>query len=169
MSASHTIDTLHARCDEVGDCWIWRGNRGVPKINLHGQSVPARRALREMVDQMATRPGMRVTATCGDRRCISPLCSYAATPSDTCQAASRRGAYDLPAARAKAAITARARSHITDELVRHVRSATGTHQQIADAAGMSRSHVSAIRGHRSRKDYRNPFAGLQAGATKARA
>ena len=74
MSARHTIDTLRARCDEVGDCWIWRGARGIPKINLHGSAVPARRALREMVDHIAPRPGMRVAAACGQQQCISPLC-----------------------------------------------------------------------------------------------
>ena len=47
-----TLDTIHGRCDEVGDCWIWRGavsHGTAPAINIGGRSTSVRRFVADLL------------------------------------------------------------------------------------------------------------------------
>jgi len=77
-----TVQGIVERCDEVGDCLIWRGYRlrGVPYVSHHGKMTSVRRLLVDLLhnpprDKDAHTRAMAAGqwgTTCGDRGCVSP-------------------------------------------------------------------------------------------------
>ena len=159
---TQTLETLRAHCDEVGDCWLWRGTKSAPKIKHNGQIIPARRLARALADNQEPARHLKVIATCGEAMCISPACSITGKHKTMCKAAAERGAYDNPIARAKSTRTARARSHITDDVVQQVRTATGSLSAIGKAHNISKAYAHQIRNSIARGPICTPFTGLGA-------
>lgn len=158
-----TLDDIKARCEEVGQCWIWLGGcdgHGRPVIGIGRKSAYTRRVVRGLADGTPVPPGKVAAATCGDRKCVSPHCSVVATTREKARMASARGAYANPLRDAKVRMRRRASSRFSEEVVERVRQSTDPLQAIADQVGMSLSHVKAIRSGRARKPIGSPFAGL---------
>lgn len=158
----HTLKSLLARCDEIGQCWIWRGavdGKDRPVIIRDGKRVGARLVARELKDRRAVASHLVMTTTCGCKRCISPACSVAVPEATSKRMAAERGVYRSAAKSAKVAMTKRARSRFTAgdiELVKAARSGAAA----SLAVGMSESYAKAIRAGTARRDYSSPFAGL---------
>ena len=68
-----TLDIIHARCDEVGDCWIWKGaySHTTPAINIGGRSTNVRRFITGALQGKSIK-GRYVTVCCGDLKCVAP-------------------------------------------------------------------------------------------------
>ncbi len=159
----HTLQSLQSRCLEIGECWIWQGGidaQGRPQTRHGGKVVYVRRLARELADGKPMPRRLQAAAHCGDHLCVSPHCSYRATPQQRARAAAQRGAYSDAAKIRRSTHTVRARSHITEALVAQVRAATPPCSAIAAATGISLSHVKAIRSGRARRDFSNPFDAL---------
>lgn len=165
LSDKQHLDMIGSRCDEVGECWIWKGaldGHGRPQKRHNGKTVYVRRLVRELVDGQPVPADKVVPASCGCRQCVSPHCSSVTTTRQKAVMAAKRGVYNNPAKLAKMALTRRAKSHISDELVEQIRSAEGPCSRIAAETNVSLSHVKAIRNMTARKPINSPFAGLGA-------
>ena len=74
---THTVDSLKARCIEVGECWEWQGYLGnnTPQVSSYPNGkkkmVSVRRLLRELVTGQA-QPDGHYGNTCGNIRCVNP-------------------------------------------------------------------------------------------------
>lgn len=159
------LDMILSRCDEVGNCWIWNGGldgHGRPQKRHAGKTVYVRRLVRELADGQPVPADKVVPASCGCKLCVSPHCSSITTTRQKALMAAKRGVYNNPAKLAKMALTRRAKSHISDELVEQIRSADGPCSRIAADTKVSLSHVKAIRRMTARRPMNSPFAGLGA-------
>lgn len=158
-----TLDEIKARCEEVGDCWIWNqgtdGN-GRPQMRYKGNTCYARRVARELADGAEIPKNRKVPCSCGNKLCISPKCSSVATSKQAGKIAAMRGAYSNPDRIMRMVITVRKKSAITDEQIEIARSHPGPATKAAEASGISLSHTKAIRRGAARRDYSNPFTQL---------
>lgn len=156
---SELSERIRANCIEDGDCLIWPGrvsDAGMPVMTVDGSSVSVRRVLYEQEHGPVTRR-LLVTPTCGHMRCMFHL--EALTPKASKALSVSRGAYRNPARARKAALTNRARSHITDETVATIKAADSA-REAHEATGVNLSYVYVIRAGVARADMGNPFAGL---------
>lgn len=74
-----TLDDIKARCDEVGDCWIWKDSMqggDVPAMRLPGSIDPKRKlvAVRRWIAELQGRQtkGLFATNSCKQKRCVCP-------------------------------------------------------------------------------------------------
>jgi len=74
---THTVDSLKARCIEVGECWEWQGymqNNTPQVIGYPGglkKMVSVRRVLRELLTGQS-QPDGHYGNSCGNTRCVNP-------------------------------------------------------------------------------------------------
>ena len=74
LGGVRTLADIKARCEEVGTCWEWQryiNECHVPQVGYNGMPRPARRVAWEMVNG-PTPPGMKITNTCGNHKCVNP-------------------------------------------------------------------------------------------------
>lgn len=161
---AQTIDSIKSRCVEEGDCLLWTGGldgHGRPQCRHLGKSAYVRRVLRELVDGKPIPPGMQVACTCGNKLCVSEVCSLVGSSRTRARLASERGAFSGAAKAARIALTKAAKSRFSAQTIEMVRNYPGTAKAAAKEVGMSASHAKAIRRGESRTaGVFNPFAGL---------
>lgn len=159
-----TLDKIKAKCDEVGDCWLWNGahdGKGRPVCVHMGERISVRRIAKQLDEGREIQAHLVVACKCGDIRCVSPSCAVITTVKKAHQMAAERGSYSNPARDRRMALAKRARSPYGADAIAIVMGAE-TAKQGAQLTGMSASHAKAIRRGISRRDYSNPFAGLGA-------
>lgn len=159
----HTVATLHSRCIEEGDCWIWQGatdGHGKPQVRHHGATMYVRRLVRELADGRKIPTGKVVACKCGTAKCVAPAHMVITNHQGRADLAKARGAYLGISRQVKMANTKRAQSHITEQVVQAIRNADSS-RQAASQFGVSLSHCKAIRRGTARVGA-NPFAGLMA-------
>lgn len=160
---SKLLDKIHSRCDEEGDCWIWKqgcSDSGMPQISVGSKTCNVRRLVYAEVHGCIPE-GKRVSPRCGHKQCVSPKCLQAVTHKAAHQSAARRGAHSSRVKIIKTALAMRARSHITEEVVQRIQGFIGPIRLICAETGVSESHAKAIRRGEARQNYQaNPFAGL---------
>lgn len=78
MTMAITLEKIHARCIDKGECWIWQGaligNR--PYLCVHEGGVRFNRRVQKQVLEMLgeTVPEQtRITQSCGNPLCCAPL------------------------------------------------------------------------------------------------
>lgn len=134
MDTRITLKTIHDRCDEVGECWIWKdavGKQGYPIVRL--------------------RPGgcllVRRVAVALDGR-----------------PAAARGSFSSRSRAAKIAAGKRSSgaAKLTLEQAREIRASEDTGPVLAERYGVNRSLIGSIRRGVAWRDYSDPFAGLGA-------
>ncbi len=75
-----TRETVRSRCDEVGDCWIWKQgvqSKGYPQASINGKTGQSVRAyvFTQLMGKKA--PASRrscIVSLCGNVLCVSPAC-----------------------------------------------------------------------------------------------
>ena len=159
---NETQRKVQDRCIEEGDCWIWQGcvcGRGQrPCVNWGGKTRYVQRVVWESQHGPVKR-GLVVTPSCGNRLCVSPNCLKLVTNKTSKQMAAARGAFSNPSKIRRSALTVRARSWITEEMVQQIKAAR-TGKEAHEATGVSLSHCKAIRRGAARASFANPFSGL---------
>lgn len=163
-----TLNDIKARCEEVGECWIWQGAvsaSGYPIMKAAGVRSGCL-LVRRVVVELDGRPAAHrqpVLASCGERLCCNPACLKPSTASAVGKAAAKAGAWQTIARRAKIAKAQRQRvGKLTQEIVAEVKSSAESSRTIAKRLGINRRRVVEIRNGRAWIDYSNPFAGLGA-------
>jgi hypothetical protein len=164
MSApTYLLNKIKSRCDEVGDCWLWKqgcSDSDMPQITLGNKTRAVRRVVYAEVHGEIP-DGKVVSPKCGHKKCVSPECLEAVTHKHAHQNAARRGAHSSMGKIVRTALAMRARSHITEEVVQRIREFEGPIRLICAETGVSESHAKSIRQGKARRDFvASPFAGL---------
>jgi len=150
-----TLKTVHDRCEEVGDCWIWQqacvNDRPQASIGGKGGQMVRRYAFcfAHSMDLAQIR-GLVVTSACGENRCCNPehlrLVTHGqvlkrswATTRDRARAAARQRGVVL-AGRAGGI-----KPKLTQEQVQEIRSDLRPSKELGPLYGVTASHISAVR------------------------
>lgn len=165
---NQTIDTLRARCIDVGDCWEWQGARtdtGHPTVRHDGKTHLVRRLAASLAG-IPMPQNAKAMNTCENLRCVNPDHIVMRTHRQVMKRQGELGKLSDIARIAKIAATKRAKyGKLTTEQVRAIRDSSETGVSMAALHGISQGKVSAIRRHRCWRDLAgNPFTGLGARA-----
>lgn len=77
-----SLDRLRDRCDEIGNCLLWRetvNSAGYPCASIDGKATMVRMWVYTGLMGKQLLGGRQVTARCFNKRCCSPLCLFSAT------------------------------------------------------------------------------------------
>lgn len=167
---AHTLETIHARCVEVGDCWEWLGamSHGRPTIRSEGRKVVSLRAyIAHDIQGIAPEAGKYVTFNCGNPACVNPEHLSSVNRSALMKMTAKRTGYGMrPERRAKLSKKATERyGKLTPEQVNAIRLMDGTIRGIARETGITFDVVRKIRNGTTYRTQGNPWAGLM-GATR---
>jgi hypothetical protein len=163
----HTLESLRAKCIEEGDCLLWQGRMKSGGNNTRRLSpavgrkaVPVRRLMVELTRGKPIAAGLVTSPTCGNERCVNPDHVAVHTVAKARALAASFGAYINAPRTMRAALTRRARSHITEEVVAQIRAAKNC-MEAHRLTGVDPSYAAEIRRGSARRDLvANPFAGL---------
>ncbi len=164
----NTIQEVHARCIEDGDCWIWQGAMASKKYPAFKPAKDGESLVRRLVlklDGRAVPDGRRAACTWGEPLCVNP----AHLTHSTVRAIAKKAAKNHPVSyqRRGAKLAALMRGpkgpgKLRIEDVREIRACEGKTQiALAMQYGVARSLISRIlRNEVWRDTQSNPFAGL---------
>ena len=164
---THTMETLHTRCVEEGDCWVWSGyvQNGSPYVFQAGKLT----AVRQIAMTLSGRP-IRIGAkyfatTCGDPLCVNPEHIVCRTPKEHMARMASQVQHRAVSRVVKLQIAARARAmcKLTEASANLILLDERSHREIAIAHGVSRSLVSNIKrgvSWRPVSAQANPWVGL---------
>lgn len=145
---SFTLAQIHLRCEEFGDCLLWKQSctpNGYPRVSGGYAHIMAWECVHGPVPE-----GMRVRRTCDESRCCNVGHMELATRKQVNRLAAKRGAWKGSSARAAAiSVAARKRSPLTAEDVAAIRASDETGVALADRHGVSPSLISKIRHHKT--------------------
>lgn len=154
-----TLDTIHDRCDEVGDCWIWRGalSHGTqPAINIDRRSTSVRRFVASLLGRQTK--NRYVTSCCGDPLCVAPDHLRVVTRSQLNKSAAERTGYGKSLTRSvKLAEARRRRARLSPELVQMIRQSDLSDAQLAKQLAVAKSTINDARRGDTWRDYHNPW------------
>ena len=161
---TQTIQTIHARCTEVGDCWEWQGGTtgtGHPCVRHDGKTVLVRRLVMQLAGR-PLRPSDRAMTTCENILCVNEDHLTQRTHRQVMARQGELGKLSEPARTAKIAATQRTRrGKITMDDARAIRASDETHEQAALRYGIHPSKIASIRQYRCWRELEgNPFVGL---------
>ncbi len=160
-----TLKTIHDRCDEVGECWIWKdavGQHGYPIIRRRPGGCLLVRRVAVALDGRPAAPRQPVACTCNEKRCCNPAHLKPSSPKAIGKAAAARGSFASKSRAAKIAAGKRSSgsAKLTMEQVREIRLSEDSGPVLAERYGVNRSLIGGIRRGTAWRDYSNPFAGL---------
>lgn len=133
-------DKFETCVDKSGDCWIWQwmlDKDGYGLFAYNGKQYRAHALALQFDGRPATTERPFACHTCDNPACVNPAHLYPGTPLDNMRDAKDRGRMPIGAECHMA--------KLTDGDVRAIRSATGTHAEIAARFGVSPSNVTMIR------------------------
>lgn len=165
---THTLETIKARCTLDGPCWIWpttgkrRRKSWTPSVRHNGKTIAVRRLARGLADGKPVQCNLDVVAECGNKRCVSPECSFKATGTRRRTLNNERGLHFNAATYAKSIATQRARSKFSEELIERARTSTGSLCEVGAQLGMHPTTVHYVRKGVLRNASNNLFARLKA-------
>ncbi len=160
-----TLEEIHSRCDEEGDCWIWRdatSQNGYPIMKRSGGPCLLVRRVVAALKGDEPAPRQPVATTCNDKRCCAPEHVHTSTPKKVGKDAAKRGSYSSLARRMKVAAAKRAspQAKLSMDKARDIRLSTKTSVALAAEYEVNVSVIKGIRQNRMWVDYSSPFAGL---------
>lgn len=159
-----TLKHIKDRCDEVGNCWLWRqsvNKSGYPILKIDRKPW---RIARWVLTQTLGREigaGMCASPSCGDRRCCSPTCLREATRSEVTHKGHKSGARAAnhqSVIRYREAIIRRGGAILSMEKAREIRARDDlSAAAIAREYGVSASSIKLLRAN---KTWREPGASV---------
>lgn len=165
-----TLDDIKARCDEVGDCWIWKDSMqggDVPAMRLPGSVDPKRKlvSVRRWIAELQGRQtkGLFATNSCKQKRCVCPDHIQLLTRKNLQKRAGQTITKNQnPAAKIARVIAREKAGNIKIGLENAIAIRTGDKpvEQWAKDLNCSESAVWRAKRGEVWKDYNNPFAGL---------
>lgn len=156
---NRTLKLVHDRCDEVGECWIWRQattSKGYPRLNLGSVQGYAHKIAWESVNGPVPQ-GRVMHRTCNNLLCCNPEHCKPITRAMQNRLAAARGAWSGPERCMRIAATAqRLRGKLTMEQARAIRLRTESIDVLAAEFGVNRTVIANVRRNES---YREVAAG----------
>ena len=164
---SITLKDIHDRCDEVGDCWIWKqavSQTGYPIIRRRPDGCLLVRRVAVALDGREAMPRQPVVATCGEALCVNPAHLKATSNSDAAKRAAERGVWSGKARGAKIAAARRSQPDVKLDMekAREIRMSAESGPVLAERYGVTRNRINDIKRGTAWKDYANPYAALGA-------
>ncbi len=159
-----TLEAIKANCDEVGDCWEWRGCLDgiapVMRISMTRRLVGVRRWILEEAGKM--KEGHLACAKCENPRCVAPEHAVALTRHQLQARTAKTTRYGNSIARKqKLAMARRARETVlTLEKAQEMRASGLSSRAAAKVYGCGQSAAADAIAGRTWQDYSSPFAGL---------
>lgn len=162
-----TLQIIHDRCDEVGDCWLWKDATGAQGYPIIRRRPGGCQLVRRVVVALDGRPAMArqpVASTCGEKLCCNPAHLAPSTIAAVAKKAAANGSFSRPERAARIAASKRKSdsAKLTMEQAREIRASTESGPVLAERYGVNRSLIGGIRRGQAWRDYSNPFAGLGA-------
>lgn len=162
----HTIESLMARTEEVGNCIEWQGyfqNRA-PYVQHGDRFLAVRRLIKEL---LGAHHGEKLSygTSCGNHRCVNPDHIVARNVAQHMKYLTSKADYNNPVRIAKLQKAAAKRRVLNDEQVFQAYSDPRTCAEIAVDLGVSKEIVSRIKRGKSNRTViakNNPFWGLMA-------
>ncbi len=161
-----TPEWLEARVIEQDGCWLWKGvitEAGQPQVSMRTpdgrKTVLVRRLVWALVHPDC-KPGANLWAYagCENERCVHPDHVRLRSRSSAMKKAVRS-----PVANAKMAATKRAKSKLSQDVIRNdVLASEESNVAVAARLGCHHSHIAKIRNGELRREYNSPLAGLGA-------
>ena len=148
---------LMAHAEEDGECLTWTSHAKdgrFPQWRINGALHPARRAVYELVHGFI-KPGHWIGVNCGNELCVHPDHVVSRTPGSL-----RKGKPLSLKNRISLAMGRRAKSHLTGDDIRAIRTSNEIHEVQAERYGVSAVYISHIKVGRKWVDYSSPWAGL---------
>lgn len=140
-----TLESLHARCEEVGECWEWGGyyNNGVPCVFIDNKRVGVRRVV-------AVLSGKRVQGrlnfgnSCDNRRCVNPEHVIGRTMEQHARHIGIKAEGSVLRA-AKIQMSWAGRTKLTFEQVQEIRASEDGPKVLSERYGVSKNYIHKIR------------------------
>lgn len=162
----HTIESLMARTEEVGNCIEWQGyfQNKAPYVQHGDRFLAVRRLIKELLGNNESGK-LSYGTSCGNRRCVHPNHIVARNTRQHMQFLTSKTNYNNPIRIAKLQKAAQKRRVLTDEQVFMAFSDPRSCSAIAKELNVSKELVAKIRRGDSNKTViakNNPFYGLMA-------
>lgn len=165
VKITHTIDTLLARTEEIGNCLEWQSTMSstdTPVVKHSGRYMTVRRLIRELEGRPVPR-GHFAVPSCGNTKCIRPSHIVERTMSGHASEMASRVEYNSPLRLARLQKLHAHKRVLTWEKVEMIRSDPRTAGEVAAEVGCSKSLVKMVRrgeAYLDRIASSNPFAQL---------
>jgi len=164
---THTVASLHERCDDEGDCWLWTGYmaNGSPYVSHSGKMVAVRKLMLDLVGKKVRQTARYFATRCGNADCIHPDCIVARTDAEHMAAMVSHVRHQHPVRVSKLQAAARARPacKLTEAKAQAIRTDARTCSAIATDMGISKALVAKVKRNecwRPTSATLNPWIGL---------
>jgi hypothetical protein len=159
----HTLETLHALCNEVGECWEWKRSTNGAKMpqTRHAGKVVGARKLAFVLAGNEVKDGFYVVPKCKNYRCINPECSKQVTPAKFMKD-ENKGRVKSLATCEKLSTSSRRWAKLTPDDVANIRGSDKPGRQLAQEHGVALKTIWNARNNRTWQEYRSPWSGLGA-------
>lgn len=151
-----TLDTLYRYCTEEGECLLWSlscNSSGKPQARLDGKYWMVQRYVYSVLCGNQLAEGRRLSAKCGNMRCISPGCLISSTYGGILRRSYATGGRSTLAEYAKRLdmIVKAGRTKLTPGIVAEIRASSETGVALAKKYGVGEGAIYAARNGRSWK------------------
>lgn len=154
---------IKARCVEDGDCLLWDRScdrTGVPRVSVKDGTKTKTYQVRRIVWALKTgepvRNDVRVTVTCGNKRCVCHL--EAIEPGEVVRRTAQRA--DVKRRRILNGLRSRERAKLDMDKARAIREANKTIAELAQEFGVGETTISRIRRGVAWQELQSPFASM---------
>ena len=149
MSDDGLYARLMARCEECGDCLLWRGSytaNGHPQVRALGKVQLVRRVVYQL-KRGPIQPGRVIVLKCGERGCVNPEHMAQYTIQQVAQKAAKSGSFSRPDRCAKIARgwQRSVNAKLTQEQAAEIRGSSETQRALAAKYGVSKSMIARIK------------------------
>jgi len=165
-----TIDQIKSKCVEEGECWIWNAAisaEGYPIMKRYGCPCVLVRRVSIAIDGRPPAARQPVVSTCGQKLCVNPNHLSRSSWKKVGKRAAENKSFSGIVRCSKIAMAARVgkSAKITAEIAQEIRESAGTHREISQRFGISKSLVTKIRAGKAWKNYHDPFISLKSCAS----
>jgi hypothetical protein len=150
---SLTIDVIHDRCEEFGDCLLWKGaltthlTTGTPSARHEGKTVNVRRLVWKLAHPgVDLRADQLVVTSCREGRCLCQAHLQRKTRAVYAKQLAGEGVFsDIVSNRRRRDGARAVAKKLTMEAAREIRAAKATAKELAQRFGVSVSLINQIR------------------------
>lgn len=148
-----TLQTVHDRCVEEGDCWIWKqcvNADGIPSARDGSYSIPVRRRVWELSHGASVGRGWFVVSACGNKLCVCPAHALRLNGKQYMARLNKLGKVNASAAHQAArtaAVRRRESTKLDESKAAEVKArieAGENRGEVARAFGITRSHANRV-------------------------
>jgi hypothetical protein len=163
--AVHTLESLHARVIEEGECWLWQGylQNNTPQIAhyIDGKKtmVSVRKLLREL-DTGKPQPKGHYANTCGECRCVNPDHTIYRSQDAHMRTMGRGKSSLTKAAKLREYRISTGQAKLSESKAQEIRLSDDSGPVLAERFGVSRGLINRIKRGRAWRVLSSPWQGL---------